>query len=67
MTSCTLPSFITWRGHVVADERDVDAALLQLPGRQPGALQQRPRFIGEDVEVLALLVGREHRTASAVP
>ena len=47
------------RGHVVADQGDRDAAALQLPGREPGALEQRPGLVGEDAERDALLVGGE--------
>ena len=39
--------------HRVADQRHVDPALLQFPGRQPGALQQRAGLVGVDVQVLA--------------
>ena len=46
-------------GHVVADQGDGDAPPLQLPGGQPGPLEQRPGLVGEDVERLALLVGGE--------
>ena len=44
------------RGHVVGDERDVDAALVQLPRGQPRALQERARLVGEDVDAALLLV-----------
>src|SRR5438128_2852716 len=37
----------------------IDAALLQLPGREPGALQERPGLVGEDVKRAALLSRRE--------
>ena len=46
-------------GHVVADQGDRDAAVLQFPGGEPGTLEQRPGLVGEDVDRLALLVGRE--------
>ena len=33
------------RHHRIADDRHVDAGLQQFPGREPAALQQRPRFV----------------------
>ena len=54
-------------GHVVADQRHVDPALLQLPGGQPGALQQRAGLVGVDVQRLARLGGgEEHGQRRAV-
>ena len=54
-------------GHAVADQRHVDPPLLQFPGGQPGALQQRPGFVGVDVERLARLGGgEEHGQRRAV-
>ena len=40
-------------GHVVGDQRRGNAVLLQLPDRQPRALQERAGFIGEHVDFLA--------------
>ncbi len=48
------------RGHVVADQGDRDSTPLQLPGGQPGSLKKRPCFVGEDAQVLSLLMGREY-------
>ena len=50
------------RGHEVAggdvrDERVRDAGLGQLPGRQPGALQVRPRLVDPDVDRPLRVVG----------
>ena len=49
-------------GHVVGDERAGDALLLQLPGGQPGALQERTGLVGEHVNRRVAL---EHRADDA--
>src|SRR5262249_3803062 len=49
-------------GHAVADEGDGDAALPQLPGGQPGALEQGPRLVRVHLEAPPLFGGGEqHR------
>ena len=54
-------------GHVVGDDRRVDAVLDQLPRGQPRALQKRPRLVGEHGDLLALLGGRaNHAERGAV-
>ena len=69
--------------HRVANQRGLDAALLQLPSGQPSSLPERPRFVDIDVQPLPLLVGgkdqgqapcrnrpspvRRHCSASAPP
>ncbi len=45
------------RGHVVGDDRGVDPVLDQLPGREPRALQERPRLVGEHRHLLAAFGG----------
>ncbi len=40
--------------HVVRDERERDAAFVQFPGGQAGALEIGPRFRHKDVEFSAL-------------
>jgi hypothetical protein len=45
-------------GHVVAEHRGGNVVGHQLPCGQPRALQKGPRFVGEDVNALALLDGR---------
>ena len=55
-------------GHVVGDDRRRDAVFHQLPGRKPRALQERPGFVGVDVNLLALLDRRaDHAQRRAVP
>ncbi len=66
-TACTRPSRITW----AAIESQISVTsmprCLQLPRRQPGALQQRPRLVGVDVQPLARFVrGEEHGQRRAV-
>ena len=46
-------------GHIVGDQRGRNAVVRQLPGRQPRALQKRPCFIRENVDLLSGL----HRRA----
>ena len=41
--------------HVVGDDRRFDAVPHQLPRREPGALQKRPRLVGQHRHVLARL------------
>ena len=41
--------------HVVGDDRRLDAVTQELPRRQPGALQERPRLVGEHDDALAFL------------
>ena len=54
-------------GHVVADQSDGDAAALELPGGQPGTLEQRPGLVGKDMHGRALLMGGEdHGEGGAV-
>ncbi|MNR36030.1 hypothetical protein D3C85_1539180 [compost metagenome] len=48
-------------GHVIADERDVDARLLQFKSRQPRALQHGSCFIGEHFDVQPLLLRQVER------
>src|SRR5208282_6760394 len=43
--------------HVVGDERERDAAAVELPGRKPRTLEIRPRFRHKDVQFAALLEG----------
>ena len=45
------------RAGVVAGHRHRDAVLVQLLGRQPGALQERPGLVGDHLDLLALLHG----------
>ena len=45
-------------GHVVADHGGGDVVGHQFPGGEPRALQKGPRFVGVDVNALALLDGR---------
>ena len=45
-------------GHVVGDDRRVDAVLDELPRREPRALQKRARLVGQHGDLLALLGGR---------
>ena len=47
------------RGHRVADEGRVELALLELPRREPGPLQQWPGLVGVHLGGQALLVQRE--------
>ncbi len=49
------------RRHVIADERHVDAGLLELPCGEPGALQQRARLVGIDAELPPRGVGEVDR------
>ena len=42
-------------GHAFGNDRRVDAVTHELPRRQPRALQERPRLVGEDRDLLALL------------
>ena len=49
------------RGGRVGDHRVRDAELLELPGRQPRALQQRPRLVDPDVREQAVLPRRAQR------
>ena len=42
---------------IVAGDRDRDAFLGQLVGRQAGSLEKRPRFVGDDLDALALFEG----------
>ena len=54
-------------GHRVANQRDVDTALFQLPGGEPCALQERPGFVGVDVQRFPRLGrGEEDRQRGAV-
>jgi len=53
-------------GHVVANQRDVDATLLQLPGRQACALEERAGFVGINVDTFADSTAAKI-TARAVP
>ena len=48
-------------GHVVADERDVDAGLLQFKRGQARALEKRPRLVGINVERHSPLIAEEDR------
>ena len=41
-------------GHVVGDQLDGDAVVLQFPGGEARALQKRAGFVGENVDVLAV-------------
>ena len=43
------------RGRDVGDQRRVDAEPVQLPRREPRALQQRPRLVDPHVDALAAL------------
>ena len=54
------------RRHVVGDDRHRDALLLQLPGGQPGALQEGARLVGDDGDRLAGF-GAARMTPRAVP
>ena len=58
-TSWTRPSFITWAAMLSQISVTSMPRLLQLPGGQPGALEQRPGLVGEDAEAPALLGGGE--------
>ncbi len=42
--------------HAVGDQGAGYAGMLQFPGRQPCALQERSRFVDKDMDLLALLV-----------
>jgi hypothetical protein len=45
-------------GHVVGDQRGGDVVVLQFPDGEARALQERPGFIGEDVDLFAGSDGR---------
>ena len=48
--------------HIVANKRDIDPRHHQFIGSQPGALQQRPRLIGEHLKVDSPLFPQNGRT-----
>ena len=49
-TASTRPRANSCPAGDVGDQRVVDALLGQLPGRETGALQQRPRLVDPDVD-----------------
>ena len=60
MTRSTRPATHEVAGHVVGDQRHAAiASLLELPGGQPGALQERSRLV--DVDVMAACPARRRR------
>jgi hypothetical protein len=54
-------------GGVVGDDVVADAALLQLPGGEQGALQPRACLVDQDVDLLALLVRGEDDAERCAP
>src|SRR4051794_4657361 len=49
-------------GHIVGDQSCFDAITLQLPRREPGALQEGTRFVSKDINLLACLYGGANYT-----